>query len=49
VVQPQRRVTIGAIAQRRCTAGLVEGDPGGAMRFKFMARDGASIGPAISS
>jgi len=37
--------TIGAIAQRTRTAGLVEGDPGGAVRFKFMARDGASIGP----
>lgn len=37
--------TIGAIAQRTRTVGLVEGDPGGAVRFKFMARDGASIGP----
>jgi len=36
--------TVGAIAQRTRTAGLVEGDPGGAVRFKFMARDGASIG-----
>ena len=37
--------TIGAIAQRTRTVGLVEGDPGGAVRFKFMARDGANIGP----
>ena len=37
--------TVGAIAQRTRTAGLVEGDPGGAVRFKFMARDGANIGP----
>jgi len=37
--------TIGAIAQRTRTVGLVEGDPSGAVRFKFMARDGASIGP----
>jgi rod shape-determining protein MreC len=37
--------TVGAIAQRTRTVGLVEGDPGGAVRFKFMARDGANIGP----
>jgi len=37
--------TVGAIVQRTRTAGLVEGDPGGTVRFKFMARDGASITP----
>ena len=37
--------TVGAIAQRTRTGGLVEGDPGGAVRFKFMARDGANIAP----
>jgi rod shape-determining protein MreC len=35
--------TVGAVVQRTRTAGLVEGEPGGAIRFKFMARDGASI------
>ena len=35
--------TVGAVAQRTRTAGLVEGDAGGAVRFKFMARDGASV------
>ncbi|HET8579144.1 MAG TPA: rod shape-determining protein MreC [Methylomirabilota bacterium] len=35
--------TIGAVVQRTRTAGLVEGDPGGALRFKFMARDGANV------
>jgi rod shape-determining protein MreC len=37
--------TVGAVVQRTRTAGLVEGDAGGAMRFKFMARDGASVTP----
>lgn len=35
--------TVGAVAQRTRTAGLVEGDAGGAVRFKFMARDGSSV------
>jgi rod shape-determining protein MreC len=35
--------TVGAMVQRTRTAGLVEGDPGGAVRFKYMARDGAGI------
>jgi rod shape-determining protein MreC len=37
--------TVGAMVQRTRTAGLVEGDAGGAVRFKFMARDGASVAP----
>ncbi len=37
--------TVGAIVQRTRTAGLVEGEPRGTMRFKFMARDGAGILP----
>jgi rod shape-determining protein MreC len=37
--------TVGAIVQRTRTAGLVEGEPGGTVRFKFMARDGAGIAP----
>jgi rod shape-determining protein MreC len=37
--------TVGAVVQRTRTAGLVEGDAGGALRFKFMARDGASVAP----
>lgn len=37
--------TVGAVVQRTRTAGLVEGDAGGAVRFKFMARDGASVAP----
>lgn len=37
--------TVGAVVQRTRTAGLVEGDAGGALRFKFMARDGASVEP----
>ena len=40
--------TVGAVVQRTRTAGLVEGDAGGAVRFKFMARDGASVAPATS-
>lgn len=37
--------TVGAVVQRTRTVGLVEGDPAGTLRFKFMARDGASIAP----
>jgi rod shape-determining protein MreC len=37
--------TVGAVVQRTRTAGLVEGDAGGTVRFKFMARDGASVAP----
>ena len=37
--------TVGAVVQRTRTAGLVEGDAGGSLRFKFMARDGASVAP----
>lgn len=37
--------TVGSVVQRTRTAGLVEGDAGGAVRFKFMARDGASVTP----
>jgi rod shape-determining protein MreC len=35
--------TVGAMVQRTRTPGLVEGDPGGSVRFKYMARDGAGI------
>jgi rod shape-determining protein MreC len=37
--------TVGAVVQRTRTAGLVEGDAGGAVRLKFMARDGAGVAP----
>ena len=37
--------TVGAVVLRTRTAGLVEGDAGGTVRFKFMARDGASVTP----
>jgi rod shape-determining protein MreC len=37
--------TVGAIVQRTRTPGLVEGDAGGVVRFKFMARDGAQVAP----
>jgi rod shape-determining protein MreC len=37
--------TVGAVVQRTRTAGLVEGEPGGGVRFKFMARDGAGVTP----
>jgi rod shape-determining protein MreC len=37
--------TVGAVVQRTRTAGLVEGDAGGALCFKFMARDGATVVP----
>ncbi len=35
--------TVGAVVQRTRTAGLVEGEPGGGLRFKFMARDGTGV------
>jgi rod shape-determining protein MreC len=35
--------TVGALAQRTRTEGLVEGDASGHIRFKFMARDGGGI------
>ena len=35
--------SVGAVVQRTRTLGLVEGDPRGNLRFKFMARDGAGI------
>jgi len=34
---------VGGVDQRTRTPGLVEGDAGGAIRFKFMARDGAQV------
>ena len=37
--------SIGAVVQRTRTPGLVEGEPGGGVRFKFMARDGAGVTP----
>jgi rod shape-determining protein MreC len=37
--------TVGAVVQRTRTAGLVEGDAGGTVRFKFMARDGGGVAP----
>lgn len=37
--------TVGAVVLRTRTAGLVEGDAGGTVRFKFMARDGSSVAP----
>jgi len=37
--------TVGAVVHRTRAAGLVEGEPGGAIRFKFMARDGVGIIP----
>ena len=37
--------TVGAVVQRTRTAGLVAGDAGGAVRFKFMSRDGATAAP----
>ena len=37
--------TVGAVVQHTRTAGLVEGEPGGGLRFKFMARDGADVAP----
>jgi rod shape-determining protein MreC len=35
--------TVGAHVVRTRTAGIVEGEPRGTMRFKYMARDGAGI------
>jgi rod shape-determining protein MreC len=35
--------TVGAHAVRSRTAGIVEGEPRGTMRFKYMARDGAGL------
>lgn len=35
--------TVGALVQRTRTAGLVEGDAAGAIRFKYMARDGSQV------
>jgi rod shape-determining protein MreC len=35
--------TVGAHVLRTRTPGIVEGDPRGTLRFKFMARDGAAI------
>jgi len=35
--------TVGAVVQRTRTPGLVEGEPGGGVRFKFMARDGTGV------
>ena len=35
--------TVGAHALRTRTAGIVEGEPRGTIRFKYMARDGAGI------
>jgi rod shape-determining protein MreC len=35
--------TVGAVVPRTRTAGLVEGDAAGGVRFKFMARDGAQV------
>jgi rod shape-determining protein MreC len=35
--------TVGAVVQRTRTQGLVEGAPGGGVRFKFMARDGTGV------
>jgi rod shape-determining protein MreC len=37
--------TVGTVVQRTRTPGLVEGAPGGGVRFKFMARDGAGVTP----
>jgi rod shape-determining protein MreC len=37
--------SVGALVQRTRTPGLVEGDAGGAVRLKFMARDGAGLAP----
>jgi rod shape-determining protein MreC len=35
----------GAMVQRTRTQGLVEGDPGGGLRFRYTARDGGGITP----
>jgi rod shape-determining protein MreC len=36
---------VGAAVQRTRTPGLIEGDAAGAIRFKFMARDGSQVAP----
>ena len=35
--------SVGAIVQRTRTAGVVEGEPGGSVRFKFLGRDGGGL------
>jgi rod shape-determining protein MreC len=35
--------TVGATVQRTRTPGVVEGEPGGGLRFKFLARDGGGL------
>ena len=37
--------SVGAVVQRTRTPGLVEGETGGVVRLKFMARDGAKLAP----
>lgn len=37
--------SVGALVQRTRTEGLVEGDAGGHLRLKFMARDGGGVAP----
>jgi rod shape-determining protein MreC len=37
--------TVGGVVLRTRTVGLLEGDAAGALRFKFMARDGSAIAP----
>jgi rod shape-determining protein MreC len=44
--------SVGAMVQRTRTPGLLEGDAGGTIRFKFMARDGAQVAvgdPVVTS
>ncbi len=36
---------VGGVVQRTRTPGLIEGDSAGAIRFKFMAREGARVAP----
>lgn len=35
--------TVGAVVQRTRTPGVVEGEPSGGLRFKFLAREGAGV------
>lgn len=35
--------TVGAVVQRTRTHGVVEGEPGGGLRFKFLAREGRGV------
>jgi len=35
--------SVGAIVQRTRTGGVVEGEPGGSVRFKFLGRDGGGL------